>query len=108
DPKTFGKQVGGDIIENKKTYLYLKGLEYANDIEKEYLLKLFNEKPIDNLYKVEQIKKLYLTSGSAEATQKEINNYTNKAFTILDSLNISEGKKELLKAFGNQLMNRTI
>ncbi|WP_100613973.1 polyprenyl synthetase family protein [Confluentibacter citreus] len=108
DPKTFGKQVGGDIIENKKTYLYLKSLEFANTIEKEYLLKLFNEKPIDNLFKIEQVKTLFLTTKSAEATQKEIKNYTNKAFSVLDVLNISNDKKELLKAFGNQLMNRTI
>jgi geranylgeranyl diphosphate synthase, type II len=108
DPKTFGKQVGGDIIENKKTYLYLKALEFANEIEKGYLLKLFNEKPIDNLYKIEQVKLLFLTSGSAEATQKEIKNYTHKAFSVLDVLTISDDKKELLKAFGNHLMNRTI
>ncbi len=108
DPKTFGKQVGGDIIENKKTYLYLKALEFAKATEKSYLLKLFNEKPIDNLYKIDQVKLLYLTTGSAEATQKEIKSYTTKAFSILDALNISQDKKELLKAFGNQLMNRTI
>src|SRR5690606_7853875 len=108
DPKTFGKQVGGDIIENKKTYLYLKALEFANTPEKAYLLKLFNEKPIDNLFKIEQVKTLFLTTGSADATQKEIKNYTHKAFSVLDSLHISEDKKEFLRAFGNQLMNRTI
>lgn len=108
DPKTFGKQVGGDIIENKKTYLYLKALEFANDAEKDYLLTLYNEKPIDTLYKIDQVKTLFLTTGSAEATQKEIKNYTNKAYTFLDSLNISEERKDFLKAFGNQLMNRTI
>ncbi|PKQ44708.1 polyprenyl synthetase family protein [Confluentibacter flavum] len=108
DPKSFGKQVGGDIIENKKTYLYLKALEFAKEAEKTYLLKLFNEKPIDNLFKIDQVKTLFLTTGSAEANQKEIRNYTNKAFSVLNDLNISEDKKELLKAFGNQLMNRTI
>ncbi|WP_111308444.1 polyprenyl synthetase family protein [Confluentibacter sediminis] len=108
DPKTFGKQVGGDIIENKKTYLYLKALEFAKENEKHYLSKLFNEKPIDNLFKIEQVKTLFLTTGSAEATQKEIKFYTTKAFSVLDALNISQDKKELLKAFGNQLMNRTI
>jgi geranylgeranyl diphosphate synthase type II len=108
DPKTFGKQVGGDIIENKKTFLYLKALEFANTDERDYLLKLYNEKPIDNLYKIEQVKTLFLTTGSAEETQKEIKNYTAKAYSVLDTLNISEAKKELLKTFGDQLMNRTI
>lgn len=108
DPKTFGKQVGGDIIENKKTYLYLKALEFANPTEKEYLLKLFNEKPVDPLFKIEQVKTLFLTTKSAEATQKEIENYTNKAYSVLDTLHISDVKKEVLRTFGHQLMNRTI
>jgi geranylgeranyl diphosphate synthase type II len=108
DPKTFGKQVGGDIIENKKTYLYLKALEFANPAEKEYLLKLFNEKPVDPLFKIEQVKTLFLTTKSAEATQKEIENYTNKAYAVLDTLHISDAKKEILRTFGHQLMNRTI
>lgn len=108
DPKTFGKQVGGDIIENKKTYLYLKALEFSNADEKDYLLRLYNEKPIDNLYKIEQVKTLFLTTGSAEETQKAIKNYTAKAYSVLDALNISEDKKDILKAFGDQLMNRTI
>ncbi len=41
DPKTFGKQVGGDIIENKKTYLYLKALEFSNEVDKLELTQLF-------------------------------------------------------------------
>ena len=108
DPKTFGKQVGGDIIENKKTYLYLKTLEFANTIEKDHLRTLFKEKSIENTLKIEQVKTLFLTTGSAEATQKEIENYTHKAFYVLDALNISEDKKDFLRTFGNQLMNRTI
>ena len=108
DPKTFGKQVGGDIIENKKTLLYLKALELANKDEKAYLLRLYNEKPVDNLYKIDQVKLLFLTTGSAEATQQEIKNYTNKALGVLDSLNISAEKKALLKTFAEQLMTRTI
>lgn len=108
DPKTFGKQVGGDIIENKKTFLYLKALELANNTEREYLYRLYNEKPVDNLYKIDQVKLLFLTAGAAEATQQEIKSYTNKAFNVLDPLNISPEKKDLLKAFGEKLMTRTI
>ena len=108
DPKTFGKQVGGDIIENKKTFLYLKALELANNNEKGYLFRLYNEKQVNNLYKIDQVKLLFLTSGAAEATQQEIKNFTNKAFNVLDSLTISSGKKTLLKAFGEKLMTRTI
>ncbi|MFM7894761.1 MAG: polyprenyl synthetase family protein, partial [Flavobacterium sp.] len=48
DPETFGKQVGGDIIENKKTYLYLKAMEFANEEDKKQLLDLFSIQPSDN------------------------------------------------------------
>nr|WP_321221594.1 polyprenyl synthetase family protein [uncultured Psychroserpens sp.] len=106
DPKTFGKQVGGDIIENKKTYLYLKAVEFSNDDDKLQLEHLYGVNPSDPSDKIETVKQLFISSGSAEATKQEIENYTNKAFSVLDSLKISEENKEALKAFGNNLMNR--
>lgn len=108
DPKTFGKQVGGDIIENKKTYLYLKALEFSNETDKVELIQLFASNPEDIATKIEFAKQFFVTSGSSEATKTAIENYTNKAFAVLQSLNISEDKKQVLKAFGNNLMNRTV
>ncbi|MDO6761069.1 polyprenyl synthetase family protein [Tamlana sp. 2_MG-2023] len=108
DPKTFGKQVGGDIIENKKTYLYLKALEFSEASEKVELQELFASTVEDSSSKIERAKAIFQTSGSAEATKKAILEYTNKAFQVLDILDISEDKKALLKAFGNNLMNRTV
>ena len=110
DPKTFGKQVGGDIIENKKTYLYLKALEFSSEDVASKLTKLFSEKTNDNDIeaKVETVKQIFITSGSAEATKEAIKNYTDRAFAVLENLNISEAKKDLLKAFGNSLMNRIV
>ncbi len=108
DPKTFGKQVGGDIIENKKTYLYLKALEFSNEADKNRLKELFSIDPISVEVKVDIVKKLFLKSGSADATKQAIQDYTNKAFSGLDALNISQDKKALLKAFGTNLMNRAV
>ncbi|NJX14454.1 polyprenyl synthetase family protein [Tamlana crocina] len=108
DPKTFGKQVGGDIIENKKTYLYLKALEFSNENEREELMALFSETPKDTNVKIEVAKKAFVSSGSAEVTKKAIDEYTQKAFKTLEILNVSEEKKELLKRFGLSLMNRTV
>lgn len=108
DPKSFGKQVGGDIIENKKTYLYLKALEFSNENEREELMALFSETPKDTNAKIEVAKKAFVSSGSAEATKKAIDEYTHKAFKTLEILNVSEEKKELLKRFGLSLMNRTV
>jgi len=108
DPKTFGKQVGGDIIENKKTYLYLKAFEFSNESDKEVLSQLFSSDSEDINAKILTAKQYFVESGSAEATKEAIQAYTKKAFSVLESLNVSEDKKELLKSFGNDLMNRTV
>ena len=108
DPITFGKQVGGDIIENKKTYLYLKAIEFLNPSESNQLQQLFTVSLEDNIEKIETVKQFFNVSGSAEATKKEIENYTNKAFEVLETLSVSEEKKAVLKQFGNQLMTREV
>ena len=108
DPKTFGKQVGGDIIENKKTYLYLKALENGTNQQKKGLRDLFSIHPQDSSEKIETIKRIFIESGSAKETQMAIESYTKKAFAVLDSLAISEDKKELLREFGENLMRRNV
>lgn len=108
NPETFGKQVGGDIIENKKTYLYLKALEFASDNEKEQLLHLFSIQPNDNTDKIDSVKEIFNRTGASAATQKAIQEYTLKALETLEKMNISNGKKELLKTFGQNLMNRNV
>lgn len=107
DPETFGKQVGGDIIENKKTYLYLKALENAAGKEGQQLLDLYNiqDKSED---KVAKVKSIFLNTKADTEIKKAIENYTQKAFVVLNEINILDSKKKLLKAFGMNLMNRTI
>lgn len=108
DPATFGKQVGGDIIENKKTYLYLKALELGTAHEAELLKELFNTLPEDNSQKIETSKEIFVNSGSAHATQEAIEAYTMKAFEVLGKMEITPENKELLKAFGAYLMKRKV
>lgn len=107
DPETFGKQVGGDIIENKKTFLYLTALANSTKDDAQQLEHLFSIAPADPSDKIETVKQQFLDSGAALATQKEINAYTKKAFTALDHIDISEDKKEMLRLFGQGLMKRT-
>ncbi|WP_295981786.1 polyprenyl synthetase family protein [uncultured Algibacter sp.] len=108
DPKTFGKQVGGDIIENKKTYLYLKALEFSNESDRLELSQLFESNPENVNTKIELAKQFFVSTGSAQATKEAIEEFTKQAFSGLEALNISEDKKHLLKTFGNNLMNRTV
>ena len=108
DPETFGKQVGGDIIENKKTYLYLKAVAFSKDEEAKELKRLFSIQLEDNSDKIKTVKALFNSSGASKATQDAIQDFTLKAFQTLDKMNISIEKKEMLKAFGGNLMGRKV
>lgn len=108
DPETFGKQVGGDIIENKKTYLYLKALEFANGMDRQELTDLFSIQMEENEAKITQVKEIFVNSGASAATKKAIAAYTFKAFDTLDKMNIDEQKKQILRSFGENLMGRKV
>ena len=108
NPETFGKQVGGDIIENKKTYLYLKAMEFASANEKEQLLHLFSFQSSNNTDKINSVKGIFNKTGASAATQKAIENYTFKALETLAKMNISNDKKAILKAFAENLMSRNV
>ena len=108
NPETFGKQIGGDIIANKKTRLYLKTLENCNASDAEILKQLFTETPKDPSDKIKKVKDLYIDSGAANESLQEIENYTNKANTTIEHLRISEENKDNLRAFSDQLMKRKV
>ena len=108
NPETFGKQVGGDILEHKKTYLYLKTQELGSEAEKSNLLDLMTSTALSDSEKVEKVKLLFNASGAASATQLAVKDYTKKAFGVLEKLNISNDKKQILQLFGEQLMNRRV
>jgi geranylgeranyl diphosphate synthase type II len=108
NPETFGKQVGGDIIENKKTYLYLKAMEFATEENKQQLLHLFSSQPSENTGKIEEVKAIFNNSGASEATKIAIQTYTFKAFETLEKLDVENEKKAILKAFGENLMGRNV
>jgi len=103
----FGKQIGGDIIENKKTFLYLKALEVCTNKDKEKLLDYYNL-TINNKNKVAEVTQLFKDNKLQEITISEIEFYTKKAFKTLEKLSISEEKKLILRNFGLGLMKRTI
>lgn len=108
DPKTFGKQVGGDIIENKKTYLYLKAVEFANENQLKQLNQLFACHPEDNTEKIEAVKEIFNQTGASKATKQAIQDYSLKAFAILQNIKIENEKKDILQSFGENLMGRKV
>lgn len=108
NPETFGKQIGGDIIENKKTFLYLKCLEIANDEDKKELLSFYSEKLDDNTEKVARVTEIFQKNGIPALIQEQIKIYTEKSFDFLHLLTISKTARKNLISFGESLMFRKV
>ncbi|MCD0465253.1 polyprenyl synthetase family protein [Flavobacterium sp. ENC] len=108
DTPTFGRRIGGDIIANKKTFLYLKSLELSAPAQKTQLQSLYDLRLVDNTEKIKKVTQLFVMSGVEKATQEAVAGYTLKAFDILNKLKIRENKKALLKEIGTNLMIRKV
>ncbi len=107
-PETFGKQIGGDIIENKKTYLYLKCLEVADKESKEKLQSYYSQKLEDNSVKIIEVTRIFEQNNIPFLIQDLIKSYTNKSFECLRELDISDFAKKRLTKFGENLMMRKV
>lgn len=108
DGETFGKQIGGDIIENKKTFLYLTALDLAGPAQRNELLDLYSIQPKDPSDKISSVKDIFTATGTVERTEKAIGHYTQMAFDNLKKLQVSEEKKAALQKFGEDLMGREV
>jgi len=108
NPLTFGKQVGGDIIANKKTFLYLTALQKSTHSEAQELSSLFATMPKDPSDKITAVKEIFVSSGAAKATEDEIVRYTNTSISLLQDIKISQQHKDTLKSFADFLMNRNV
>lgn len=108
NPKNFGKQLGGDIISNKKTFLYLTAVHQGNADQADELVNLFSISPKDPTDKIKTVISIFESTGAAEATKKEIEKYTEMANQVLDQMKISPEHKKALYDFGNSLMSRSV
>ncbi len=107
DPELFGKKVGGDIIQNKKTFLYLKSLELAPTEIKNELLNLYANHSADNLdNKVARVKQIFLSLQADQYLMQEIKKWEANCISHLEALKVSEGAKQFLKEFLIQIMQR--
>ena len=103
---SFGKKIGGDIIENKKTILYLKSLALSNEKQREELLKAYALNEVDN--KIARVREIFQITNADKAVRQLIESYTQKALMILEKITIGDDKREYLKTFALQLMDRKI
>jgi geranylgeranyl diphosphate synthase type II len=106
DPEKFGKQVGGDIISNKKTFLLIKALELADEQQIRELNYWINIKEFDSTQKVEAITNIYNSLEIREYAETAMQTYTDKAFDALDAINLPGAHKQYLRDFADGLLVR--
>lgn len=103
DPAKFGKQVGGDIKANKKTFLMIHALETASAVQQQQLKELMQKNPAD---KVEQVIAIFKSAGVDEWAMQLKNQYLEKAMQHLEDIAVLNKRKEPLKQLAQFLVQR--
>ncbi|WP_160710971.1 polyprenyl synthetase family protein [Chitinophaga solisilvae] len=103
DPEKFGKQQGGDILVNKKTFLLLKALELCNPAQHNELKTLLASSPDD---KVDRVLEIFKSCKADIWAEKEKERFQEKAFESLESIAVLSSRKKPLMELANYLLNR--
>ncbi len=107
DQAKFGKQVGGDIISNKKTFLLIKALELAKDEDKKNLIYWLSLTDFDKAEKVTAVRGIYDKLGIKELTESKMNSYFQAGFAQYDTINFqNEDYFTELKRLTQDLIHR--
>lgn len=106
DEATFGKSIGGDIRDNKKTYLYLKALEMASPTQKQQLQQLFSTPTTNFEEKYKTVRAIFDDVKVKDNTEALILEYVDKSLEDLSKVNAPEDKKDALKGLIMKLVNR--
>jgi geranylgeranyl diphosphate synthase type II len=106
DPEKFGKQVGGDILADKKTFLLIKARELARGETASELDYWLNMADFEPLKKVNAITSIYNLLGVRKLAEAEMENYVRKALNALDRITVASSRKELLRGFTEHLLIR--
>jgi len=104
--ETFGKQIGGDILERKKTWLYLKTMELASEIDKNALLAIYSDAKKANSNDISTVKALFEKYKVAFLLKEQIQLYSSKALNLLDELDLATEQKHLLMELVYSLKTR--
>jgi geranylgeranyl diphosphate synthase type II len=107
NPETFGKQVGGDILCNKKTILRIKTEQLLDEESKEEFQKLIDLDTIEDADKVSRMKNLYAKFEVDKYAEDIKSRYMELAYNKLDSIAVSEAQKAELRMLADTLMHRT-
>ncbi len=108
DPEKFGKKVGGDFAQNKKTFLFLKALEVAEVTDHHELLAWYGGGPKDEAEKIEAVKRLFRKLDIPALAEAEKQSFQQKAFENLEAVAVSEEKKAALRGLADLLISRDV
>ena len=108
DQEKFGKKIGGDILEKKKTLLYLFTYSKLESEKKLEFENIFNSNEIEELQKINSIKSFYETSGALEYLKNKVRVYSKEAEALIDKLELDNDTKKKLNLFCKTLLNREI
>lgn len=103
---TFGKRIGGDIVQNKKTYLVLTALERANNSQRKQLEELLSSRPAEEEEKIKVVTQLFNDLNIKELANQKKDAYHLKALKNLDTLNIDAEKLQPLIKLAESLLQR--
>jgi geranylgeranyl diphosphate synthase, type II len=106
DPEKFGKQVGGDIIANKKTLLLLSALKLANEGQLQQLQHWMEVANINSEVKIDAVRKIFDELKVRELAEKEMDRYATIAFEALDQIAVPKEKKDHLFDLAGQILKR--
>jgi geranylgeranyl diphosphate synthase, type II len=107
DPATFGKMVGGDIMQNKKTLLVLKTLEVANEVDKAALTTWLKTTDKENLEtKIKSVKAIFDKNKIPALIKEEKKRVQEEAFAHLDAVKVAADKKDILREMITELLDR--
>ena len=106
DSKVFGKEIGGDITSNKKTYMLINAFNKANAAQREELTRWVSAHDFDRNEKVDAVTRLYNEIGINQLVQDKIAYYFAQSKKFLDAVNVPEEKKEELRKYAQKMMKR--
>jgi len=106
DIKLFGKVPGGDIIANKKTFLSVKAFELSKGKQFKLLQDLFSDKESDPEKKVSSVMEIYDKLNIKLLTESLANEYIEKAFILLDKVDVARERKKELTLTASSLIGR--
>lgn len=106
DPKVFGKAIGGDILQNKKTYMLIKALNHSNPEQRKELDYWLKAEHYERQEKIKAVTRLYDQMGIGQMAQRKIKHFFDESLDALGTVRVSSERMQPLTAYVCHMLNR--